>query len=197
MKITTHSEEELELTDGSMGSTVGILIFVLGLFPYLVFALAEPRPPQPGDSQYAVPALIGMGLLVNSIGIAVILFSYTIVVNTNKTSGQIRYQWKRMANPFSETYAAADVLRIEKRKRLRSSPHSARIWLYQFVIVFKDGKERTLNHWHSCSIQGAGGSMVVRGREEPETAVAAQFATFLNVPFHEVTPSDGKRFGAS
>jgi hypothetical protein len=196
MKITTHSAEELELTDGSTGSTVGILIFVLGLFPYLVFALAEPRPPQPGDSQYAVPALIGMGLLVNSIGIAVILFSYTIVVNTNKASGQIRYQWKRMANPFSATYAAADVLRIEKRKRWEFDRKvSGRIWLYQFVIVFKDGKERTLNHWHSCSIQEAG-AMVLRKREEPETAVAAQFATFLNVPIHEVTPSDGKGFGA-
>jgi hypothetical protein len=57
----------------------------------------------------------------------------------------------------------------------------------QSVIVFKDGRELALDHQKTSSSTSVGGA-VIMGGQGAETAIAAQVAKFLNVPFQEIMP---------
>ncbi len=57
----------------------------------------------------------------------------------------------------------------------------------QSVIVFKDGRELALDHQKNSSTTTVGGAMIMSG-QGAETAIAAQVAKFLNVPFQEIMP---------
>jgi hypothetical protein len=57
----------------------------------------------------------------------------------------------------------------------------------QLVIVFKSGSELMLDHQKTSSTTAVG-SMVVTGGQAKESAIAAQVAEFLGVPFQEVMP---------
>jgi hypothetical protein len=57
----------------------------------------------------------------------------------------------------------------------------------QSVIVFKDGREVPLDHQKTSSTTTIG-SAVLMGGQGAETAIAAQVAKFLNVPFLEIMP---------
>jgi hypothetical protein len=57
----------------------------------------------------------------------------------------------------------------------------------QSVIVFRDGRELALDHQKTSSTTTVG-SMVLMGGQGAETAIAAQVAKFLNVPFQEIAP---------
>ncbi len=186
MKITTVSADELELKEG--GAT-GIAIGVA----FVIAALAVGYYTRGGHSLaiWIAPAL---GL----VGIAVILFSSSITVNANKTTGQIRYQKKRLAGAQNLTFAIADVFRIETRKqwRLENAPSSGNqqgppmqepVLVAQSVIVFKDGRELALDHQKTSSRTSIG-STVLMGGQGAETAMAAQVAKFLGVPFQEIMP---------
>jgi hypothetical protein len=57
----------------------------------------------------------------------------------------------------------------------------------QSVIVFKDGRELALDHQKTSSTTSVGGVSVMSG-QGAESAIAAQVAQFLNVPFEEIMP---------
>jgi hypothetical protein len=57
----------------------------------------------------------------------------------------------------------------------------------QSVMVFRDGRELALDHQKTSSSTSVGG-VVLMGGQGAETAIAAQVAAFLNVPFQEIMP---------
>jgi len=185
MKIVSQSSDELVLKEGSAsGIAVGVA-FVIGgiLVGYFLHA--------------SNPIVIWIAPAVVLIGVAVVLFSSSITVTANKTSGQLLYQKKRLAGGKDSTYAIADVFRIETRKQWRIENAQAPggqggsvpqpVLVAQSVIVFKDGREVPLDHQKTSSRTGVG-SMVIMGGQGAETAIAAQVAKFLNVPFQEIAP---------
>ncbi len=94
-------------------------------------------------------------------------------------------------------YAIADVFRIETRKQwqMQNAPSTGDgspaaqtpTLVAQSVIVFKDGRELALDHQKTSSSMSMG-SAVIMGGQGAETALAAQVAKFLEVPFQEIMP---------
>ena len=185
MKITSQSADELVLKEGSTsGIVVGAVVIIAGVLG--------------GDFlRESNPMVIWIALAVVAAGIAIILFSSSITVTANKTSGQVLYQKKRLAGGKDSTYAIADIFRIETRKewRVQNSPPSGNqggsipqpVLVAQSVIVFRDGREVALDHQKTSSTTSVG-SVVLMGGQGAETAIAAQVAKFLNVPFEQIAP---------
>ncbi len=145
----------------------------------------------------ANPYAVWIALAVIVLGIGVTLMSSSITVNANRASGQLRYQKKRLLGAKEATYAIADVFRIETRKqwRMENAPSSGDgnppaqqpALVAQSVIVFKDGRELALDHQKTSSTTSVGSTVLMSG-QGAETAMAAQVARFLNVPFQEIAP---------
>ena len=185
MKITTVSANELELKEGgTAGIVVGVALVIAGvLVGYYLH-----------NSNSFV---IWIALALGAAGIAAILFSSSITVNASKATGQLRYQKKRLVGAQDTTYAIGDIFRIETRKqwRMQNDPSSGGqgqqmrqpVLVAQSVIVFKDGREVALDHQKTSSTTSIG-STVLMGGQGAETAIAAQVAKFLNVPFQEIAP---------
>jgi hypothetical protein len=185
MKITTVSANELELKEGgTTGIVVGVALVIAGTLVW--YRLHDSNP-----------IVIWVALALGAAGIAAVFFSSSITVNANKATGQIRYQKKRLVGAQDTTYAIADVFRIETRKqwRLQNTPGpegqpsnmQQPVLVAQSVIVFNDGREVALDHQKTSSTTSIG-STVVMGGQGAETAIAAQVAKFLNVPFQEIMP---------
>jgi hypothetical protein len=185
MKIISQSSDQLVLKEGgASGIAVGVAFVIAG--PLAWYVLRESYP----------SVMIWIGLAIALIGVAVILFSSSITVVANKTSGQISYQKKRVTGEQNSTFAMADIFRIETRKQwqVQNTPAQGNqgsmpqpVLVAQSVIVFKDGHELALDHQKSSSRTSVG-SMVVMGGQGAETAIAAQVAKFLDVPFQEIMP---------
>ncbi len=184
MKITSMTADEMELKEGgASGMIVGGAFILVG--PLVAYTLREATPYAP---------LIGIAAAV--IGILLILFASSITVNASRTQGVIRFQKKRIVGTKNSQHAIADVFRIETRKTWRMESSSSSdgrpsqeqpVLVAQSVIVFKDGSELALDHQKSSSSVGVGGVAIMSG-QGAETAMAAQVAKFLNVPFLEVMP---------
>jgi len=185
MKINSLSPDELELKEGgTTGVVVGAALVIAGVL--VGFFLRH-------SNSFAI--WIALGLV--AAGIAAILFSSSITVNANKASGQLRYQKKRLVGAQNSTYAIADVFRIETRKqwRMENAPSSGDqrppvqqpVLVAQSVIVFRDGRELALDHQKTSSTMSVGSTVLMSG-QGAETAMAAQVAQFLNVPFQEIAP---------
>ena len=144
--------------------------------------------------------MIWVALALAVVGIALILFSSAITVNANKKSGQLLYQKKRLIGGNSTTYAISDILEIQTRKQWRmentggsgnqqaSTPQQ--VLVAQSVIVFKDGREVPLDHQKTSSTTSIGSAVLMSGQGK-ESAMAAQVASFLNVPFQDIAPPMG------
>jgi len=187
MKIVSQSPDELVLKGGStQGIVVGAGLAVAGVLGGIFLRQSSP---------YA----IWIALAVVAVGILVILFSSSITVVANKASGQVSYQKKRIVGGQNSTYAIADIFRIETRKQwqMQNTPPSGNqgasvpqpVLVAQSVIVFKDGRQLPLDHQKTSSTTTLG-PVVLMGGQGAETAIAAQVATFLNVPFQEIAPPD-------
>lgn len=184
MKLTTLTTDELELTEGSAaGVVVGAVFVVAAACVAYFFRSANP---------YMIWVALGIGV----IGIVVVLFSSSITVNFSKSTGQLRYQKKRLVGAENATYAIADVFRIETRKQWRVEPAPSSgdqppaqqpTLVAQSVIVFKDGRELALDHQKTSSTTSVGSAVLMSG-QGGESALAARVATFLNVPFQEIAP---------
>ncbi|HUA87605.1 MAG TPA: hypothetical protein VMB85_27300 [Bryobacteraceae bacterium] len=181
MKITKVSSDELELQEGrTQGMVVGIALVIAGVLAGIYL-----------HNRYAV--WIAAGLAV--IGVAVILLSSSITVSASKTSGLIRYQKKRLIGARDSTFAISDVFRIETRKQWQmnntpndqNQPVQQPVLVAQSVIVFKDGRELALDHQKTSSTTSVGSAVLMSG-QGAETAMAAQVAKFLAVPFAEIAP---------
>jgi Tfp pilus assembly PilM family ATPase len=185
MKIVSQSSDELVLQEGStQGIVVGVVFAAAGVFGGIFLRQAS-------------PFAIWIALAVVLIGIATILFSSSITVVANKTSGNVLYQKKRLIGAKNSTYAIADIFRIETRKQWHienspptgnqnASPPPPKL-VAQSVIVFKNGSEVPLDHQKTSSTASVG-SVVLMGGQGAESAIAAQVAKFLNVPFEEIAP---------
>jgi hypothetical protein len=182
MKITKISSDELELQEGrAQGLTIGIILIVAaapaGIYLPNPFAL-----------------WIAGGLAV--VGVAAILLSSSITVSASKTSGLIRFEKKRLIGARDSTFAISDVFRIETRKewQMNHAPTGdpnqqvqQPVLVAQSVVVFKDGRELALDHQKTSSTISAGSAVLMSG-QGAETAMAAQVAKFLEVPFAEIAP---------
>jgi len=185
MKIASQSQDEMVLQEGStQGMIVGGVLVVAG--PFAWYFLHEANP---------VVVWIALALVV--IGVVVILFASSITVTANKASGKLSYQKKRLVGAQNYTYAIGDVFRIETRKQWRmenrsqsgnqGAPAQQPVLVAQSVIIFKDGKELALDHQKTSSTTQIGGAVLMSGQAN-ESAMAAQVAQFLNVPFQEIAP---------
>ncbi len=84
MKITNLSTDQLELKEGSAsGITVGVAVVIAG---------ALVGDPLHNSNQW----MIWIALAMVVIGIALVLLSSSITVNACKSTGQLRYQKKRL-----------------------------------------------------------------------------------------------------
>jgi hypothetical protein len=187
MKITIQTADELELQEGgTAGIVVGVAFVIAGVVAGYFARNAE-----------AFVTWIALGLGV--VGIIAILFSSSITVNASKLSGQIRYQKKRLVGAQNTTYAIADVFRIETRRQwqMQNTADSANqgvqtqepVLVAQSVIVLKDGREVALDHQKTSSRTTVGSAVLMSG-QGAESAVAAQVAKFLSVPFEEIGPAN-------
>jgi len=185
MKIVTRSSDELVLKEGGAGGIlVGIVFVVAGVLAGIFLRQSN-------------PIVVWIALAAALIGIATILFSSSITVVVNKTSGRVAYQKQRLAGTKNSTYAIADIFRIETRKQWHventppsgdenaSPPHP--ILVAHSVIVFKNGCELALDHQKTSSTTSVG-SVVLMEAQGAESAIAAEVAQFLNVPFEETAP---------
>src|ERR1035438_8785617 len=154
MKVISQSADELVLQEGStQGIVVGAALIVAGGFAGYKFHAASP-----------IAIWIALALVV--IGIGIILFSSSITVKANKSSGQLSYEKKRLIGAKNSTYAIANVLRIETRRQWRvenTVPSQDRadsmpqpMLVSQSVIVFKDGRELPLDHQKTASTTTVG-----------------------------------------
>lgn len=183
MKITKISSDELELQEGrAQGMVIGIVLVIAGV----VAGIYLHNPP------FAIWVAAGVAV----IGVAVILLSSSITVSASKTSGLIRFQKKRLIGARDSTFAISDVFRIETRKewQTNNAPTGDQnqgvqqpVLVAQSVIVFKDGRELALDHQKTSSTTSVGSAVLMSG-QGAETAMAAQVAKFLQVPFAEIAP---------
>ena len=185
MKITSQSADELVLTEGSTsGMIVGAVLIVAGVLAGIFLRQSN-----------SIAIWIGLALVV--VGIVVILFSSSITLVVNKTRGQVAYSKKRLVGGQSSTYPIGDIFRIETRKQwqLQNTGQSGnqsgstpqQVLVAQSVMVFKDGRELALDHQKTSSSTSVGG-VTLLGGQGAETAIAAQVAKFLDVPFQEIMP---------
>ena len=185
MKIISQSADELVLKEGSAsGIVVGVVMAIAGVLAGVFLRQSN-------------PFVIWIALALFIIGIVVILFASSITVVANKARGQVFYQKKRLVGGKNSTYPIADIFRIETRKQwhVENTPPSGNqgasmpqtTLVAQSVIVFKDGRELALDHQKTSSSASVGG-VVLMGGQGAETAIAAQVANFLNVPFQEIAP---------
>lgn len=172
------------LTEGSTsGMVVGAVLIVAGVLAGIFLRQSN-----------SVALWIGLALVVA--GIVVILFSSSITLVMNKTSGQVAYSKKRLVGGQSSTYPISDIFRIETRKQwqMQNTGQSGnqggapqQVLVAQSVMVFKDGRELALDHQKTSSSTSVGG-VTLMGGQGAETAIAAQVAKFLGVPFQEIMP---------
>jgi Tfp pilus assembly PilM family ATPase len=184
MKIASQSANEIVLKEGSIqGMIVGMMCMIAGVC--ISYFLRQSNP-----------YMIYIGLGVVALGIGVLLFSSSITVVANKTTGQLFYEKKRLVGAKSSTYAIDDVFRIETRRQWQvqnqTQPNSdqsvpQQVLVAQSVIVFKNGQELALDHQKQSSNTNVGG-VVLMGGQGGEVAMAAQVAKFLGVPFQEISP---------
>ncbi|HEY1220830.1 MAG: hypothetical protein ABSE42_14810 [Bryobacteraceae bacterium] len=184
MKIISQSSDELVLREGgASGIVVGVVLVTAGVLAGYYLRQSN-------------PIVIWVALALVVIGFGTILFASSITVAANKASGQVSYQKKRLVGRQNSTYAIADIFRIETRKQWRventatgnqgaSMPQP--VLVAQSVIVFKDGRELALDHQETSSSVSVGPA-VLMGGQGAETAIAAQVAKFLRVPFLEIAP---------
>ena len=185
MKIVSQSAEELVLKEGGTTGIVAGAVLVVAA-PVVWYFMRESNP---------AVMWVALGMFV--LGAVIILMSSSITVVANKTSGQLAYEKKRLTGAQNSSYAIADIFRIETRKQWQvqntqaaanqGRPMPQPVLVAQSVIVFKDGRELALDHQKNSSSTSVSGA-VIMGGQGAETAIAAQVAKFLNVPFQEIMP---------
>jgi hypothetical protein len=189
MKITSQTSDELVLKDGGVFRFVfggGFMLFGL-VFAYMMYM----------SGTHGTELLIPVAPFL--IGLLSFLFIPSLIINFNKTTGQITYQKKRVAGTRITLYAISDVNRLEARKQWQiqrtqnanqrgvsvGAMNERLVLIVQSVLVLKDGRELPLDVATGTSAQSTGSSLAIAGNE---VSVAKQVADFLNVPFQEIEP---------
>jgi hypothetical protein len=203
MKIANQTQGQMALKDNNIWKFVfggGFILFGIG-FGITMYA----------SGTHGAALLIPLILLV--IGILSLLFMASLVVEINKSSGQIVYTKKRLIGNKISTYPIADVLRVETRKHWEvqrnnqksmgsgfqiNNASSGRLVLFaQSLLVLKDGKTLPLDIAKGSPSRSTASSTVLA---ENEAAVAKKVADFLNLPFQVIEPPNvgiGPTFGST
>lgn len=194
MEIITQTDTKLILKDGnSSGVIMGIIVFIFGVFLGYVFL-----------NSFVSKIVIVVALFLLIIGLLLILFSSAIIIDFDKINNQFNYIKKSLIKTKINIYNFADVASIETRKQWQTETTSygegnssrinritsKKVLLSQSIIILKDGTELPISHKKDSS-NGSGllnSSSVLMGGVSKEIVIANQVATFLNVPFREVTP---------
>jgi hypothetical protein len=180
-----QSSDDIVLKEGNAsGVAFGAIFIVVGAV--IGFSLR---------SSGSIVLWIALAMIV--IGLITTFSSSSITIDANKTSGQLLYQKKRLIGGSTNTYAIADILRIETRKQWRMENSGAsgargvsvprQVLVAQSVVVFKDGQELPLDHQKESSSMSTGPAVMMGGQGK-EVALATQVANFLGVPFQEIAP---------
>jgi hypothetical protein len=185
MKITTPTANELELKEGS---ATGMILGAAFMIASVLVALF---------GRHSAPIMLYIGVAAAIGGVVGILLASSITVRANKSTGQLSYEKRRLIGAQNATYAISDVFRIETRKQWRMQSEAAPnnqgqstqqpVLVAQSVIVFNSGQELPLDHQKNSSTTQIGGAVLMSG-QGGESAMAAQVARFLNVPFQEIAP---------
>jgi hypothetical protein len=194
MKIISETKDELIMKEGS---TSGIVMGSMFLVAGICVAIFRDKVAASFSSASAHTIVLGIAAALCVIGLLAILLSSAITVGINKTTGNLLYEKKRLIGGASTTYAIVDVLRIETRRQWQMQNAAANqnqpgtmqqpVLVAQSVIVFKDGREVALDHQKNSSSTAVGGAVLMSGQGK-EVALANRIATFMGVPFQEISP---------
>lgn len=194
MKIISETKDELILKEGSTSGIITGTLFLLAGIGVGVFrgSIAASISSASGPK-----IVLGISAALFLIGLLAILLSSAITVGVNKTTGKLSYEKKRLVGGSSTTYGIDEVLRIETRRQWQMQNAAATqnqggtvqqpILVAQSVIVFKDGREVALDHQKNSSSTSVGGAVIMSGQGR-EVALANRVATFMGVPFQEISP---------
>jgi hypothetical protein len=194
MKIISETKDELILKEGSTSGIIMGTLFLLGGICIGVFrgSIAANISSASGPT-----IVLGIAAALFLIGLLAILLSSSITVGVNKATGKLSYDKKRLIGGSSTTYGIDEVLRIETRRQWQMQNAAATqnqggtvqqpVLVAQSVIVFKDGREVALDHQKTSSSSSVGGAVIMSGQGR-EVALANRVATFMGVPFQEISP---------
>ena len=199
MKIIKQTEDQLITKDGDLKRIViGIIFAFMGIL--VIYFLLHPTY-APGTQPNGSP-IVGwiVGIFFAVFGFLMVFLSFSIVVDFNKTTGQMIYKQKKLIGGKATTYNIADIVRIESRKGWREvSPSNNRggmsvsvlqqVPLFQSLLILKDGLELPLDQqWSPRNSSGIFGAAIMMSGLNTESSLATKIATFLNVPFQEINP---------
>jgi len=203
MEISNQTQDQMTLKDSGIWKFVfggGFILFGI-VFGFMMYA----------SGTHGAVLLIPLTLLV--IGVLSLLFMASLVVEINKSSGQIIYTKKRLIGNKILTYPIADVLRVETRKHWEvernnqklagsgfqiNNASSGRLVLFaQSLLILKDDKTLPLDIAKGSPSRSTASSTVLA---ENEATVAKKVADFLNLPFQVIEPPNiglGPTFGST
>lgn len=196
MKIINQTKVELKLKDSNLSSLIiGFIVIIIGGTLGVAFF-------NHADSKVF---LIVSGFLL-LFGLLIILFSSAIIIDFKTINNQFNYTKKSFFRTKTDIYNFSDVSHVELRKQWQTeytsygnnsssrikvnNVTSKKVLLFQSILILKNGIELPLDNKKNSSDTTSllDSSSVLMGGASKEVFIANQVATFLNVPFREVTP---------
>ena len=184
MNIVSQTSDQMALKDSNYwGVFIAIITILFGFFFTFESIVTSPTGPVVGGIICWIIAL--------AVAFIAIFLSPSFMFSINKTDGTILFHLKRIILSKTQTYQIADISRIELRKAYKNTSKGTQV-ITQSVIVFKNGSEIPLEGKKAESALGAFG-FVVGGdsaKQKKELSISEQVATFINVPFQEISPDN-------
>jgi ABC-type multidrug transport system permease subunit len=184
MKIISQTESEMTLKDSNYwGVFIAIITILFGFFFTFESIVTSPIGPIIGGVICWIIAL--------AVAFIAIFLCPSLTFVINKSDGIIFFHMKRIILSKTATYQIGDVSRIELRKAYRNTSKGTQV-ITQSVIIFKDGTEVPLEGKKAEAALGAFG-FVMGGdsaKQKKELSISEQVATFINVPFQEISPDN-------
>ena len=184
MKIKTQTESYLSVDDGNISTIIlGSVFFLIGV--WAGYTLLNSSNNQVGSWVVTIVFV--------TVGLAIVLFSYSIIVDFDKTNGQVTYQEKGLIRNKKANYNIFDIVRIETRKGWKTTTStnknglstSNQVPVSQSFIVFKDGSDLALNR----QVSQSSGVLISGISINTDGGFANSIATFLSVPFQVINPN--------
>ena len=188
MKITGESTDVLTLKDsGFLGFLVGTVFVVISAL--LVFAF------HPWDSSQAATALIFPAVFL-VIGLVLLIVTKRRVTVFDKTQNMAHFTVSGIFGSTHNQIALVDIVRIELRERRKTTLNAGNVSpkeQYRLVLVMKDGTEMFIDSMRTRNVSMTQMALDATskfgvGREQ---VVGQKIASFLGVPFQNVSPTIG------
>jgi hypothetical protein len=184
MKIVSQTSDQMVLKDSNYwGAFIAAVTILFGFFFTFEAITTSPTGPVIGGVICWIIAL--------AVAFTAIFMSPSFMFSINKSDDTILFHLKRIILSKTETYQIGDISRIELRKAYRNTSKGTQV-ITQSVIIFKDGKEIPLEGKKAEAALGVFG-FVIGGdsaKQTKELSISQQVATFINVPFQEISPDN-------